>query len=484
MKRTFSSVFTLVIVVTLLLPLYAAAQTQTTPRPDSGQPQLPGPINILLLRNSTSADPALDEGDVVQSDRERYRTFTGACDRTGNGVNARSSGSDYVSCPGQAEGASPSCARFTLYCGPAPASPNLSATPESASSNDTDVTGTAAPSSFVPLTNLPGLSASSDTLPTFFNNLYKLCIGAAAVIAILQIMRAGTYFFFNKGSVAHNVKAKELIMNSVLGLLLVLSPAIIFGIINPDILHLNLDVSRLRTSLTPRLPSLTPGEAAAACQVTISGDQSSCMSTETSAIRPAYAGCISSHGDSAATRQTCGDQAESAYNRAAAKCFTSPALNSTQLSCMSGKFDFTGDAPPRLRLGNPTQSEVCDQTYGQVIAASNAQQCTASRGVHLEASNGCCSGVSSGAYCCGLPHPPPDPIDVITLGTRSGANGSVGLSDIPQSEQLKYTGFVDRCIAVSGTTHLALATTRVSCPNPAAGAAPQCVIAHLRCELP
>lgn len=102
---------------------------------------------------------------------------------------------------------------------------------------------------FIPLTNLPGIeeAASSDTLPAFFNNLYKLCIGAAAVIAILQIMRAGTYFMFNKGSVAHNEKGKSLIMNAILGLLLVLSPAIVFGIINPDILDLKLDLSGIQT---------------------------------------------------------------------------------------------------------------------------------------------------------------------------------------------------------------------------------------------
>ena len=39
---------------------------------------------------------------------------------------------------------------------------------------------------FVPLTNLPGIkeAASSESLPSFFNNLYKLCIGAAAVIGV------------------------------------------------------------------------------------------------------------------------------------------------------------------------------------------------------------------------------------------------------------------------------------------------------------
>lgn len=121
---------------------------------------------------------------------------------------------------------------------------------------------------FVPLTNLPGLSQtiSSDTLPDLLNQIYRLCIGAAAVIAVLQIMRAGAYFMFNKGSVAHNEKAKSLIQNSVLGLLLVLSPAIVFGIINRDILNLRLDFTELQPKPVPQTPSYNSGQQEAMCQ--------------------------------------------------------------------------------------------------------------------------------------------------------------------------------------------------------------------------
>lgn len=111
---------------------------------------------------------------------------------------------------------------------------------------------------FIPLTNLPGVSEAGNapTLPYFLNNLYKLCIGAAAVIAVLQIMRAGVLFMTSAGSVSHNEQAKGLIQNSVLGLVLVLSPAIVFGIINPKILNLDLDVSGLQSS--PKTDTTVP----------------------------------------------------------------------------------------------------------------------------------------------------------------------------------------------------------------------------------
>ena len=104
---------------------------------------------------------------------------------------------------------------------------------------------------FVPLTNLPGLEevGGASSLPNFLNNLYRLSIGAAAVIAVLQIMRGGVYLMWNKGSITQNQRAKELIMNSIFGLVLVLSPAIVFGIINPDILKLELNTSNLQPEI-------------------------------------------------------------------------------------------------------------------------------------------------------------------------------------------------------------------------------------------
>lgn len=119
---------------------------------------------------------------------------------------------------------------------------------------------------FVPLTNLPGISgiSGSPDITTLLNNIYRLCIGAAAVIAVFQIMRAGIMFMFNKGSISENEEAKQLISMSILGLILVLSPVIVFGIINPKILELNFGVENLKTDFrggvsgTPATPG-SPG---------------------------------------------------------------------------------------------------------------------------------------------------------------------------------------------------------------------------------
>jgi len=105
---------------------------------------------------------------------------------------------------------------------------------------------------FVPLTSLPGIpdTVTSDTLTDFLNNLYKICIGVAAALAVFQIMHAGVKFMTNKGSISENEQARSLLQGAVFGLILVLSPVILFSIINPKILELNFDTSRLESSFT------------------------------------------------------------------------------------------------------------------------------------------------------------------------------------------------------------------------------------------
>lgn len=157
---------------------------------------------------------------------------------------------------------------------------------------------------FQPLTNLPGLTqtVSAESLPAFFNNLYKLCIGAAAVIAILQIMRAGTKFFFNKGSVAQNEEGKHLIQNSILGLLLVLSPYIVFGIINPDILDLKLNVDGLRVA-----PLTEADSWLRTCGITVDAETRSALQSGPASARQFYEQCVAQRRG---TQAACVDAAQ------------------------------------------------------------------------------------------------------------------------------------------------------------------------------
>lgn len=95
---------------------------------------------------------------------------------------------------------------------------------------------------FVPLTNVPFLTDTGNSfdLSQFLNNLYRLAIGVAAVLAVLQIMRAGI-MYMGGDSVTEKKEAKNLIGLSIAGLVLVLSPVVVFSIINPEILSLKIN---------------------------------------------------------------------------------------------------------------------------------------------------------------------------------------------------------------------------------------------------
>jgi Type IV secretion system pilin len=116
---------------------------------------------------------------------------------------------------------------------------------------------------FVPLTSIPGIqeAASANSIGTFLNSLYRLCIGAAAVIAVLKIIQGGITYMMGD-SITEKRDAKHNISMAIFGLVLVLSPYLVFSIIDPRILRLDVDLSTLApppiTEQTGDVPG-TPG---------------------------------------------------------------------------------------------------------------------------------------------------------------------------------------------------------------------------------
>lgn len=109
---------------------------------------------------------------------------------------------------------------------------------------------------FVPLAGVPGLTdiqPDQGGLATFFNNLYKYLIGLAAVLAVIEIIWGGLEIS-TVDSVSKQSDGKARITQAIFGLLLVLSPALVFGIINPSILNLSINLPKLDTASAPNLP--------------------------------------------------------------------------------------------------------------------------------------------------------------------------------------------------------------------------------------
>ncbi len=113
---------------------------------------------------------------------------------------------------------------------------------------------------FVSLSGIPVFQkfTSSSTLPAFLNNLYYVCIGIATVLSVLQLVRGGiTYMLVD--TVTSKEEARHLISTSILGLLLVLSPYIVFNIINPKILTLDVNTTEIQPDLGVGTGTQPPG---------------------------------------------------------------------------------------------------------------------------------------------------------------------------------------------------------------------------------
>ncbi len=128
------------------------------------------------------------------------------------------------------------------------------AQPEDAASPNVTPQVLPSPSSgFTALAPIPGLTDTSNTavvnstsLANFFNNLYKYVIGLAAVLAVIMIIWGGLEIS-TQDSISKQSAGKEKIQQAILGLVLVLSPVLVFSIINPNILNLSLNLPPLET---------------------------------------------------------------------------------------------------------------------------------------------------------------------------------------------------------------------------------------------
>lgn len=97
---------------------------------------------------------------------------------------------------------------------------------------------------FTPLSNAnlsPLLSGvfSSGNLPGLFNGLFKIALSVGAMLAVLRLAYAGYLYMGSSDMWGSKHHAKEVIQDSIIGLLLLLSIYVILYQINPCLLNLN-----------------------------------------------------------------------------------------------------------------------------------------------------------------------------------------------------------------------------------------------------
>lgn len=272
------------------------------------------------------------------------------------------------------------------------------------------------PMKFVPLTAIPGIeqAGNSATLSLFLNNLYKLCIGAAAILAVLQIIRAGVVYM-GGDSITEKKEAKQLITLAIGGLILVLSPVVVFSIINPKILDLKiggLDQLKPQETSTELLwNSTTLSRSAANTKCTADGGTFSYVCTSTGTPRTPAAGQSCKAGETPLSSCT---KAVTAATASGSKC----------------------------------------EDYHRTIAPSGASCSVLVSDDYSKVDDVCCGGLTTGNQCCGKPkvaaEPLPPLVDTTTTITARKYAYIAGLADpedlgpVPASKTA-YDAFATAC---------------------------------------
>lgn len=261
---------------------------------------------------------------------------------------------------------------------------------------------------FVPLTNIPQLTeiGGAFSLEAFLNALYRISIGIAAVVAVLQIMRAGIMYMGSDSGFAEKKEAKNLIALSIGGLILVLSPVVVFSVINPEILTLKIgNIEKLRSATSTA--SVVSAEVAANTLSVYTGP------------------------DRAGAKVRC----ETAGGTASFTC--TPKTGGTGRTvpqnepCASSEDDHTVCRAPAGGI-----SASCTTTYLQKSAASGGI-CDGNRGF-VQIGSTCCGTLAQGAVCCGSNDPRavavPTSVSVTKYGYIPLAGESEDLGPTPGSK--------------------------------------------------
>ena len=254
---------------------------------------------------------------------------------------------------------------------------------------------------FVPLTNSTLFADLGNTpdLAKMLNTIYKMCIGIAAMLAVLKIMQAGI-MYMGSDVITEKSAAKKIIGQAIGGLLLVLSPVIVFSIINPDILSLKIgDLGDLSS------PSSSAESADPYASASWADSQSS--------RADASARCTAGGGR---TVFTCSPKAGTGSNREvplAEKCASTEKSTTVCFAAIAATADKT-----------------C-KDFSSITAIAEGQSCSGANG-YTRLNAACCSGAIAGAVCCGKPASAPAP--VIRYGWRASLTRADGTGRATQQQ--------------------------------------------------
>lgn len=134
-------------------------------------------------------------------------------------------------------------ALFTIMISLAVALPTLLIAADCSNTSQTGTQG-----KFVPLACYKGTALESaynseptgqNSLADIFNNAYRIAISVGVTIALIQVIRAA-FKYLGNDMWSSKTEARAILSNVIVGVLALLLPFIIFRLINPDMLNLQI----------------------------------------------------------------------------------------------------------------------------------------------------------------------------------------------------------------------------------------------------
>jgi hypothetical protein len=108
---------------------------------------------------------------------------------------------------------------------------------------------------YIPLEPIPGTSGSSN-FPDYISGIYKFALWSVGIAAMFMLTVGGAMYLTSAGNTSAMGNAKNVIIDSLIGLVLALTAWFILNFINPDIL--TGDLSIFNTMRMEEIPTDTP----------------------------------------------------------------------------------------------------------------------------------------------------------------------------------------------------------------------------------
>ena len=104
---------------------------------------------------------------------------------------------------------------------------------------------------YIPLAPLPGTvtAGGAATLETYLPGIFKLAIGIAGVLAVIEIIIGGLQYM-STDAIGGKQAGRERITAAIGGLLLALGAYIILNTISPNFVHLNINIEQVNVTGT------------------------------------------------------------------------------------------------------------------------------------------------------------------------------------------------------------------------------------------